>query len=210
MISAKRCVIWGAAPVSDSVKKELLPTDYMIAADGGWKNAEKLGFFPSKIVGDFDSSECPNYANVIQLPPEKDDTDTHYATKLALSMGFEEFLYLGVIGGTRLDHTIAAIQSALYAAKQGCRVQLTDGYCKMWILSGQSSVVLPPLENHYFSLFALGGKVSGVYEQGAKYELEDATLHTDFPIGVSNEFVGKEVFISIKQGNALLMTTPKT
>ena len=124
-------------------------------------------------------------------------------------MGFQEILYLGVLGGIRLDHTIAAIQSALYAAKQGVKVQITDGYCQMWVLSGASALILPPLKEHYFSLFALGGAVEGVYEQGAKYELENAVLHPDFPIGVSNEFDGKEVHISIEKGNALLMITPK-
>lgn len=207
--SLQRCVIWGASPVKDTVKEYLQPTDYIIAADGGWKSAVKLGVSPAQVLGDFDSSECPDFDNIIKLPAEKDDTDTHYATKLAISMGFSEILYLGVLGGLRLDHTIAAVQSALYAAKQGVKVQMTDGYCKMWVLSGTSTLILPPLKEHYFSLFALGGEVYGVYEQGAKYELENAVLHSDFPIGVSNEFVGKEVHISIKKGNALLMITPK-
>ena len=49
--SSKRCVIWGAAPVKDAVKKYIQPTDYIIAADGGWKSAESLGFSPAQILG---------------------------------------------------------------------------------------------------------------------------------------------------------------
>lgn len=204
-----RYVIWGAAPVQDDVVRFLGKEDYIIAADGGWKSAARLGIQPDCVLGDFDSSDCPTHSNVIRLPTEKDDTDTHFATKLAISRGAKEILYLGVIAGKRVDHMFAAIQSAMYAVNRGVSVSLTDGYCEMQILKGECHTRIPARENCYFSLLALSDNLQGVSERGGKYELENAAVSSDFPIGVSNEFVGKDVEISIQSGSALLIITPK-
>ena len=45
----------------------------------------------------------------------------------------------------------------------------------------------------------------GVYERGLKYPLEDATLVKENPLGVSNEFTGKESMVSVKEGMLLLI-----
>ncbi|MBR5135245.1 MAG: hypothetical protein IKV35_06575 [Clostridia bacterium] len=55
------------------------------------------------------------------------------------------------------------------------------------------------------SLLPYGGEVRGVTVRGAAYELEDATLDTAFPIGVSNAFVSKTVEISVKDGYLLMI-----
>ena len=45
--------------------------------------------------------------------------------------------------------------------------------------------------------------------QFGKYELSDVELTNDFPIGVSNEFAGKPVEITVKKGALLIITTKK-
>ena len=112
-----RCVIIGAGPVDPEQKELLLPGDYVIACDAGYRNAAALGVAPELIVGDFDSAPCPEAENLVVLPAEKDDTDTHYAARLAVEKGFDEALILGVLGGARLDHSLAAIAAALCAAR---------------------------------------------------------------------------------------------
>ena len=121
-----RCVIWGAAPVGPSMLELLRPGDHIIAADGGWVTARSLGVQPHCILGDFDSAPRPDDPDAIVLPTVKDDTDTQYATRLALEDGYTDILYLGVLGGKRLDHTLAALQTALGAARQGAKVMLAD------------------------------------------------------------------------------------
>ena len=77
-----RCVIIGAGPVDPEQKELFLPGDYVIACDAGYRNAAALGVAPDLIVGDFDSAPRPEAENLVVLPAEKDDTDTHYAARL--------------------------------------------------------------------------------------------------------------------------------
>ena len=204
-----RCVIWGAAPVGPSMLKLLRPGDHIIAADGGWVTARSLGVQPHCILGDFDSAPRPDDPDAIVLPTVKDDTDTQYATRLALEDGYTDILYLGVLGGKRLDHTLAALQTALGAARQGAKVMLADENTEIHILLGGQSIRLEPRADWYFSLLAMGGEVTGVSENGSFYELENGSLRPDFPLGVSNEFAGKPVEVSIGTGSALLVLARK-
>ena len=48
-------------------------------------------------------------------------------------------------------------------------------------------------------------KSDGVTISGLKFELKNAVLYNHFPIGVSNEFIGKESFISVKSGTLILV-----
>ena len=55
------------------------------------------------------------------------------------------------------------------------------------------------------SVFAINGPAKGVSEKGLKYELEDAQLTNRFPLGVSNEFLGRESSVSVKEGIAIVI-----
>ncbi len=57
----------------------------------------------------------------------------------------------------------------------------------------------------FLSVFCMGDKACGVYETGLKYELCDAVLTKEYPVGVSNEFIGKESRVSVKEGMLLLI-----
>lgn len=54
------------------------------------------------MLGDFDSlGKAPKHPNVLQLPVEKDDTDTMFALKLGLEKGYRRFYIYGGLGGKR-------------------------------------------------------------------------------------------------------------
>ena len=55
------------------------------------------------------------------------------------------------------------------------------------------------------SVFSLGERAEGVYIKGMKYLLEDAVVTNDFPIGISNEFIGEEAEITVRNGMLLLI-----
>ena len=55
------------------------------------------------------------------------------------------------------------------------------------------------------SLFALTKEVKGVNIRGMKYPLENAVITNDFPIGISNEFLGEEAEVSIEDGELVCM-----
>lgn len=65
-----------------------------------------------------------------------------------------------------------------------------------------------PVPSGYISVFSYSEKSEGVYLQGLKYPLADATLTNTFPIGTSNEFIGEKSRISVKNGT-LMIVFPK-
>ena len=120
----------------------------------------------------------------------------------AEEMGAETIVLLGCTGG-RPDHTLAAQQLLAAAAERGKRPYLVgDGFVAYALHGG--AVRFSEKAVGTLSVFAVGGGASGVTIQGAKYELEGAELSPSAPLGVSNSFVGRGVFISLQGGTLLL------
>lgn len=205
----KRCIVIGSMPVDVDLKSIVTPEDFVFCADGGYLQAQKQGVEADVIVGDFDSSPQPHSSNakIEKLPVIKDDTDTYHIARQVIKDGFDEALFFGVTGG-RPDHTFANIQMLKFLAQNGVKAKIVDKNSTYTVIKdGQAE--LPAVENCYFSVFALDEKCTGVTETGGFYEIYDAEITNDFPIGVSNEFVGKPVTISVKKGSLLIITTGK-
>lgn len=204
----KRCVICAAGPFTDAgkLRKYLHEDDWVIAADGGLKIAAALGLNPDLVVADFDSATQKQAgrtnAPMIVLPVHKDDTDTVAAAKIGLERGFRDFLLLGATGG-RLDHFMANIAVLDYLIVRGAQAALADeqNYVRM-VLPG--SYTVDPVPNAHFSLLPYGGRVSGLTEKNVEYELENAVLTPDFPLGVSNEFRDRPVEINFSEGTLMI------
>ena len=208
-----KCILIGAGDLTVSeIKRE--EGDLCIALDGGLGYCDFLQVEPDLIIGDFDSvtdaegeavlkieEEFPE--KVIRLKPEKDDTDMLYALKHALGLGYREFRLYGATGG-RLDHTLANVQCLLWLKNHGAVGYLMDGNGMILVLKNESVRFQKELEGT-LSLFSLGQRAEGVTIRGMKYNLEDASVTNDFPIGISNEFVGEEAEVIVKDGELVLM-----
>ncbi|MCI8408375.1 MAG: thiamine diphosphokinase [Lachnospiraceae bacterium] len=195
------CYVVGAG---DCYQPILLPTDkdYVIAVDGGYDTLRSQGIKPDVIIGDFDSVQSVvTEQNVIQLKPEKDDTDMLYSVNYGAKLGYTIFYIYGGTGGKRISHTIANIQ--LLAHNPYLRCFLFDREEVTFLLANERVSFLEECEG-YVSVLSFSDKSTGVWEKGLKYELEDATLTNNYPLGVSNEFVGKRSFISVKDGKLLI------
>ncbi len=213
------CYIVGAG---DWFEMDFRPAenDFVIAADAGLRYLEQVGIPADLVIGDFDTlEEIPTGANVVRLSCEKDDTDM-----------------LAAVRGTggRIDHTLANLQVLAYLAGNGMQGFLhcpqnvllrpvdkklkNCGYNKMpqntpkqesvitAITDGELSFL--PVSYGYISVFSYSEKAEGVYLQGLKYPLENAALTNTFPIGTSNEFIGKKSRIAVKSGT-LMVVFPK-
>ena len=55
------------------------------------------------------------------------------------------------------------------------------------------------------SLFCLGADADGVTLQGLQYTMENGTLTADFPLGISNHFIGQPASITVKSGCLLAL-----
>jgi len=202
----KRCVIIAGAEIVnyEYVRSHIREDDYIIFCDCGLKHMDRLGCRPDLIVGDFDSYVKPDMdAEIIELPQEKDDTDTFYAAKEAMKRGYKEFLFAGVIGN-RLDHSLANVSVLLMLDTNGCRAIAVDDYSQMEIISGGKNYIEDSFS--YFSLINISGETRDVTITNAKYCIEHADIHCDYQYGVSNEVIpGKTAEVIIGSGRALLI-----
>lgn len=208
-----KCIIIGAG---DLTMGELAveDEDYVIAVDGGLGYCGILAVEPDLIIGDFDSvSEQEKLAvqslkeeipeRIIELPVEKNETDMLAALKHGLERGYRDFrIYAGT--GGRFDHTLANIQCLLYLKNHGATGYLVDGTGMILVLQNEAVHFNKNLEG-YLSLFSLGREARGVTIQGMKYPLNNYTVTNDFPIGISNEFIGEEACISVEEGEMVCM-----
>lgn len=206
-----KCIIIGAGDLTIGdfpVGEE----DYIIAVDGGLSYCGVLGLEPDLILGDFDSvneqereairtlkEEIPD--RIVELKPEKDDTDMLAALRIGLEKGFDTFhIYAGT--GGRLDHTLANIQCLLFLKRNGATGYLIDGNGMILVISNEKVSFREQMEG-YMSLFALGGEAKGVTIENMKYELQGYTMTNDYPIGISNEFVGKTASVTVEEGDVV-------
>ena len=195
-----RCVIFCAALCEGA---ELLPGDFVIAADGGLAPCRRLGITPNEILGDFDSlGSIPQGASV--FPVEKDDTDAMLAAKRGLCLGFREFLFYGSLDGPRLDHTVANFQMLMYLADHDAHGTLVGILQKVTLLRN-GVLRFPAGMTGKISVFAMGGDAEGVTLRGLYYPLENGRLTTAFPLGVSNHFTGEAAEITVEKGNLLII-----
>lgn len=178
--------------------------DYVIAADKGLDNLNKIGIKPDVIIGDFDSlGFVPSGENIKRLPVEKDDTDVGFAVNYAFELGYKEFVIYGAIGGL-LDHTVANLQlSAYISSKGGKSVFVGDN---VFVTSITNDTLKISNGKGRLSVFALSDKAEGVFLSGLKYPLENAVIENTFPIGVSNEFTDKSAKIAVKNGTLLIVS----
>ncbi len=207
----KRCVIVAAGEIHnyERAKSFLREDDFFIFCDAGLSHAGGLGVKPDVVVGDFDSCEPGDLewwkerCEIIQLPREKDDTDTMFAVKLAVERGYCDFVLLGAMGG-RFDHALGNISILLYLNGLGKKAVLIDDYSLMQI--GGKEPLLIEDSCSYFSVLTVAGNVSGVNIKNAKYPLENARLTPDFQLGISNEVLpGKVAEVSVESGRVLVV-----
>lgn len=178
--------------------------NFLIAADGGFAYAQKQGIIPNLVVGDFDSlSEPPSGAVTVVLPQEKDDTDMVAALREGWSRGYRIFHIYGGTGG-RLDHTLANIQCVADLAHRGGRGYLFDRDTVITAIK-DSRIAFSAGAKGTVSVFCHSDTAAGVFEEGLKYRLDDATLHNTYPVGISNEFTGVPSRISVQSGTLIII-----
>ena len=201
-----RCVIFGAAEF-DRLLQPIQESDFIIAADGGVTHCAQIGLTPDVILGDFDSlGYVPTGAQV--FPVEKDDTDIMLAVRHGLERGCREFLIYGGMDGPRLDHTVANFQTLGFLQSQGARGYLIGKHHIATVIRNET-LQFPNTATGILSVFCLGKDAEGITLRGLQYPLEKGNLTADFPLGVSNHFVGEKAEISVENGQLLLIWETK-
>lgn len=219
----RTCIVIGAAKkgiehslLSGYVHLEGPDRAAVYCADGGLSRAETLGIRPDVLIGDFDSIEAKDFrssSNAIhksgaksikRLPAEKDETDLFACVLDGLKSGFKKFILIYCTGG-RLDHFMGAIALLDYINGQGAEGILLDQQNEITLLSKGALIIKADKRYPYLSLMPLDNQLTGVSMTGVKYPLLDAVVLRESGIGISNEILGDEASISIKEGSALII-----
>lgn len=211
----KKCILFCAGEFKpecyrvEDIKNQIDEETLVVAVDGGLTICRLLNIYPDMIIGDFDSASDDDKLfieksidiQIVKLPKEKDDTDTIAAVRRALEYGCKEFLLYGAAGG-RIDHYFANIQTLLLIKHNGANGIIKADDSELFVIENES-VTLTKRDKGTVSLLVLGDRAEEVSIQGLYYEVDKVLLTNDFPIGVSNEFCGKEATISVQNGALL-------
>ena len=190
--------------------------DKIIAVDGGLSAANLLNIYPDCIIGDFDTVdehmidkyESDNKATIIRLNPIKDDTDTQYAIKHAMSIGAKEIHIIGGTGG-RFDHTLANVFMLKMAYEQDVKVYMYDEINKIHVIDDLVKLKKDPMYDKKISFIQWEGPATSVTLKGFKYNVTEFDFDTskEYRIGVSNEFSGEEAEVLIEKGMFVVIET---
>lgn len=202
----KKCYIFAGGDFDgffDKIKKD----DLIIGADKGYTYIEKIGLKPDLIIGDFDSSNVPDFNKKIILNPQKDVTDLYAGLEIAFKKGYKDIIIYGGLGG-RLSHTIGNIKIMEEFIKKGVNVCLKSKNIMVFAID-KNFREEKFTEGLYISLFALTNEVKDLNLINLKYELKDFTLKNDDHIGISNEGVKKPFEIKFSSGILLVIYEKK-
>jgi len=95
MQTDKRAVLFTNGQAKAGFEVNLLPGDFLIAVDGGLHHLKRLGLKPDLLIGDLDSVDANELAEVIdagievqRFLPAKDQTDLELALEYTLKNGY--------------------------------------------------------------------------------------------------------------------------
>lgn len=197
----KKCYIIGGGPF-DGFFDQIKENDLVITADRGFDHAQSIGICPDIAIGDFDSTDKPDFKNTIALNPIKDVTDTVAAIDFAIEKGYKNIIVYGGLGG-RESHTISNIKSMYYYKKKGIDIRLKAKGKEIFIIDKDFSYTFNG-KDFYVSIFSLAEK-SRLDIKGLFYELDGYLMANDDALGVSNETKGCDFFINVKEGALLII-----
>lgn len=175
--------------------------DICIAADSGFHNAKKCGDRVDILVGDLDSIgsyKLDKKTKLLQVPAEKDVTDTQLAVETAIERGATELIIIGGFGG-RADHMLSNLAILEDLSMRGIYAIMLDGQNRARFLRSTSTLI-PKSGYKYVSILAVDPVVKGVSVEGCKYPLKKAKLSRNFQYAVSNEIIGNCALISVRKG----------
>ena len=202
----KAFVFTGGNIIPENITEKKESEDIVIAADSGYLNAKKMGFVPDLLVGDFDSlgkENVPEGIKTVELPAEKDLTDTQVAVDIAVDEGARQIIIIGGLDG-RLDHTLSNIAILRMLDAKRIYSYITDGHNRVRYINGTNTIIVRS-KFKYLSVISDDEVAKGVDIEGCKYPLKNAKLYRGHQFAVSNEIVGNCALVSVRKGGLFIV-----
>ena len=197
----KAFIYTGGEIFPENITEKAKAGDIKIAADGGYKNALRLGVKVDILLGDFDSigeHKTDENVEIIKVPAEKDFTDTQLAVETAIERGADEIVIIGGLSG-RLDHTMSNISILEDLSTRRVHALITDGNNRIRFINSTSTLIAKS-GYKYVSILLASEKAKGVSAEGCKYPLKNAKLQRNVQYAISNEIDGNCALISVRKG----------
>jgi thiamine pyrophosphokinase len=186
--------------------------EMVIAADSGMEVLYRHHLTPDIVVGDFDSvsKEALSFfkdsdrIEFEELNPIKDDTDTEYALRDAISRGAHSVTILGATG-SRVDHMLGNICLLGMGLVNDVNVSILDTHNRIRMIDSPITIRKKEQYGTAVSLIPYSDEVTGVTLTGFKYNLSECTMKGFNTLGISNEIVEDEAMISLESGYLLVI-----
>jgi thiamine pyrophosphokinase len=186
--------------------------EMVIAADSGMEVLYRHHLTPDIIVGDFDSvsKEALSFFKDVDriefeaLNPIKDDTDTEYALRDAISRGVHSVTILGATG-SRIDHMLGNICLLGMGLVNDVNVTILDTHNRIRMIDSPITICKKEQYGTAVSLIPYSDEVTGVTLTGFKYNLSEYNMKGFNTLGISNEIVEDEATIDLKSGYLLVI-----
>lgn len=207
----KTIIIAGGTPPSKKLLiEEIKPESIIIAADSGANCLWEYKIKPNYLIGDFDSidDKVLNFwinknISIERHSRNKDTTDSQLALKKALALGAKEIVFLGCLGGKRVDHLLGALGLLAECLNFKIASCLKDEYQIVTLLN--QPTIIYGNNGKTFSLQAYGEPVKNLNISGSKYELKNHELKMGDALTLSNEFQNQKVRIQFTSGKLILV-----
>ena len=199
-------VLGGDRPAKALLAAMAAQADLTIAADRGLEAFDEAGIVPDLLVGDMDSvaaqvlSCYEGRVDQRRLSCIKDDTDGVDAMDEAIARGADSITFLGALGG-RLDHALANLMLLVRAHHQGVSARIMDETVEIFRVDGRCTI--RGGKGDTVSLLPLG-RAEGVSLCGFFYPLENHSLASDHPLGISNVVTDDPATVTVENGDLIL------
>ena len=127
-----------------------------------------------------------------------------FAMRKGLELGYRRFILLGGVGG-RLEHTLGNLQLLDWLTVHGAQGLLAGEKTVATCIRDGASLTFPDTMSGFLSVFCNSGSAEGVTLSDLKFPLDNYTLTGTFPLGISNQFLGKPARVSVQKGSLLLI-----
>ncbi len=211
MQTDERAVLFTNGQAKPGFEVSVLPGDFLVAVDGGLHHLKRLGLKPDLLIGDLDSVDARDLAEIIdagievqRFLPAKDQTDLELALEYALNNSYGQIV-IAYPFGDRVDHTLGNLSLLSRPDLTGKTLWLDNGQVEACLLDTSASLTTQP--GDLISLIAWGMPVEGIITKGLQYSLNNESLVPWQTRGISNVALAHSVEIDFRSGRLLIIRT---
>ncbi len=181
--------------------------DLVLASDGGYRTAKKMGLNIDVLIGDFDSitSEDLKEAKkkgikIISFPTDKDKTDGELTVDYAISLGSKEIVILGSFK-EELDHALGNLFLLFKVDKVGIISKLITQLYEIELINSEKEYI--GKVNQELSLIPVSDTVEGLNIEGSKYNLKNVKVEMGQTLTLRNFIIDQNAKVYLKKGKVL-------